>query len=130
MLRPGLGLNPFPENQLFNDSTFPGFRPLAGRLRILGPPAADRRSAGLQRARHYGEVNHGLADPGEAARCFSCGDCTGCDICLVYCPDGIIHRTGLAADSGAAYVVDADYCKGCGICAAECPRGALIMVAS
>ncbi len=94
------------------------------------PPAADRRSAGLQRARHYGEVNHGLADPGEAARCFSCGDCTGCDICLVYCPDGIIHRTGLAADSGAAYVVDADYCKGCGICAAECPRGALIMVAS
>ena len=71
----------------------------------------------------FNEVHLGLVDGGEAERCFSCGQCTRCDTCLVYCPEGIIS----ASDAG--YRVDADYCKGCGICAVECPRQAMGMQA-
>ena len=68
------------------------------------------------------EVGLGLANAAEAQRCFSCGDCTGCDTCLVYCPEGIIRR------EGDRYAVDLAYCKGCGICVAECPRKGMEMV--
>jgi len=68
------------------------------------------------------EVNHGLVNGAEAARCFSCGHCTKCDTCLVYCPEGIITR----ATSGF-YRVDSAYCKGCGVCVEECPRRAMEM---
>ncbi len=74
-------------------------------------------------ASSFNEVHLGLADGSEADRCFSCGQCTSCDTCLVYCPEGIISATD------AGYRVDADYCKGCGICAVECPRQAMCMQA-
>jgi len=67
------------------------------------------------------EVHLGLIDASEADRCFSCGQCTRCDTCLVYCPEGIISA------SADGYNVDANYCKGCGICAVECPRQAMRM---
>lgn len=73
----------------------------------------------------FDEVNQGLSDGAESARCFSCGHCTECDTCLVFCPEGIISR----ATSGP-YAVDATYCKGCGICVSECPRGAMEMTTS
>ena len=76
------------------------------------------------RARSLEEVNRGLEDASEAQRCFSCGHCTSCDSCLVYCPEGIIFR------DGSAYKVDYDYCKGCGLCVTECPRHSMEMVAS
>ncbi|MEW6071191.1 MAG: 2-oxoacid:acceptor oxidoreductase family protein [Planctomycetota bacterium] len=79
-------------------------------------PAADRRT-------RFAEVNHGLPDGSEADRCFSCGHCTRCDTCLVYCPEGIIRRR--TADSG--YEIDYTYCKGCGLCVEECPREAMTM---
>ncbi len=85
-------------------------------------PAAHAKEPPRERARHFDEVAHGLPDVGEAGRCFSCGHCTSCDTCLVYCPDGIIHR------HDGAYEIDLDYCKGCGICVVECPRGAMEMV--
>lgn len=75
------------------------------------------------RARTYEEVNFGLADGTEARRCYSCGLCTQCDTCLVYCPEGIIRRRA------AGYTIDYDNCKGCGICVTECPRGAITMEA-
>ncbi|MBI4242057.1 MAG: FAD-dependent oxidoreductase [Candidatus Rokubacteria bacterium] len=59
----------------------------------------------------------------EARRCFSCGACTRCDVCLIFCPDVAIRRL----DSEGYEVLEA-YCKGCGLCARECPRGALVMV--
>ena len=62
-----------------------------------------------------------VADACEAARCYSCGTCTLCDQCLVYCPEGIVRR------EAGGYVADLEYCKGCGICAVECPRGAVQM---
>ncbi|MEI8256262.1 MAG: FAD-dependent oxidoreductase, partial [Deltaproteobacteria bacterium] len=70
------------------------------------------------------EVSSGLESAIEAHRCFSCGECTQCDTCLVYCPEGIIRRK----ESG--YDVDYSYCKGCGICVVECPRKAMEMVAT
>jgi 2-oxoacid:acceptor oxidoreductase gamma subunit (pyruvate/2-ketoisovalerate family) len=76
------------------------------------------------------EVRQGLSDrPGEetayeeAQRCFSCGACTGCGECVVYCPEGILTHVG-----NTDCIIDADYCKGCGLCAAQCPRSALAML--
>jgi len=65
------------------------------------------------------EIRDGCA---EAARCMSCGTCTGCDNCYVFCPEPAVSR-----DHGV-YVFDLDYCKGCGICFEECPRGVIDMV--
>jgi NADPH-dependent glutamate synthase beta subunit-like oxidoreductase len=74
--------------------------------------------------RGFAEVNLGLTREEaleEASRCFNCGVCNRCDLCLVYCPDVAVVR-----DDGG-YRFELDYCKGCGICAAECPRGAITM---
>jgi 2-oxoacid:acceptor oxidoreductase gamma subunit (pyruvate/2-ketoisovalerate family) len=88
------------------------------------PVAVERIAPVATRLRTYDEVSSGLADPLEAHRCFSCGDCTQCDTCLVYCPEGIVRR------EGAGYGIDYTYCKGCGICVAECPRKGMEMVAT
>lgn len=74
------------------------------------------------RVSSFEEIHQGLRSPEEAVRCFSCGKCTLCDTCLVYCPEGIIRRT----DGG--YEIDYEYCKGCGICVTECPRDGMEMV--
>jgi NADPH-dependent glutamate synthase beta subunit-like oxidoreductase len=74
--------------------------------------------------RSFSEVNMGLSREAaleEARRCFNCGVCNRCDICLVFCPDVAIAR------ENGGYRLALDYCKGCGICAAECPRGAITM---
>lgn len=60
----------------------------------------------------------------EAGRCFNCGVCTGCDNCLVFCPDVAIRRNR----TPYTYDVLDQYCKGCGICARECPRHVITMV--
>jgi 2-oxoacid:acceptor oxidoreductase gamma subunit (pyruvate/2-ketoisovalerate family)/2-oxoacid:acceptor oxidoreductase delta subunit (pyruvate/2-ketoisovalerate family) len=84
--------------------------------------APDRLLPAKVRSAAFDEVSLGLADAMEAHRCFSCGDCTSCDTCLVYCPEGIIHRKGVG------YAIDYSFCKGCGICVKECPRKAMEMV--
>ena len=48
--------------------------------------------------------------------------CTGCDLCIVFCPEGIVYRTG-----PKRYDFDLNYCKGCGICAEECPVHDIVM---
>lgn len=85
-------------------------------------PARAKHAAPEVRASDFNEVTHGLSDCDEAHRCFSCGECTRCDTCLVYCPEGSVYR------QKTDYRVDYEYCKGCGICVAECPRGAMEMV--
>lgn len=83
------------------------------------PMAHGRIVAADVRARTFAEADTGLATDDEAHRCFSCGHCTRCDTCLVYCPEGIIRR------EAPGYGVDYTYCKGCGICVEECPRSAM-----
>jgi Pyruvate/2-oxoacid:ferredoxin oxidoreductase delta subunit len=59
----------------------------------------------------------------EAKRCFNCGVCNQCELCLIFCADVAISRRV----DGPGFEVDLEYCKGCGICAEECPRGAIAM---
>jgi 2-oxoacid:acceptor oxidoreductase gamma subunit (pyruvate/2-ketoisovalerate family) len=86
------------------------------------PPARESKATAEERVKTWRQVSQGLRDAAEAHRCFSCGNCTRCDTCLVYCPEGIISR---ARDG---YEVDYAYCKGCGLCVAECPRKGLEVV--
>lgn len=87
--------------------------------RIIIPKAdADARKGS------FSEINGALSQEEiiyEAKRCFNCGMCTSCDICVVFCPDLAIRRS----DDGADYIIDYDYCKGCGICIEECPRNVI-----
>ncbi|HEX6307283.1 MAG TPA: 4Fe-4S dicluster domain-containing protein, partial [Longimicrobiales bacterium] len=73
----------------------------------------------------FSEVNRGLTPQeaiDEARRCFNCGVCNQCELCLIMCPDVAITR-----QEEGGFAIDLDYCKGCGICALECPRGAIVM---
>ena len=49
------------------------------------------------------------------------GLCTGCLLCYLLCPEGVIFQV----DSQLA--IDYDFCKGCGICAHECKAKAIVM---
>ena len=73
----------------------------------------------------FAEVNLGLdlaEAVAEARRCFNCGVCNDCELCLLFCPDNAIRRK-----PEGGFEIDLDYCKGCGLCAEECPRGAIAM---
>jgi 2-oxoacid:acceptor oxidoreductase gamma subunit (pyruvate/2-ketoisovalerate family) len=74
-----------------------------------------------ERRFNYEEIHHGLSDASEAERCLSCGVCNECDLCVTYCPEGVLKRVG------REFVFDYAYCKGCGVCVAECPRNVVFM---
>jgi len=74
----------------------------------------------------FDEVNLGISWESamdEAKRCFNCGVCNECELCLIFCADVAISRR----EDGAGFDIDFEYCKGCGVCAEECPRGAIAM---
>lgn len=73
--------------------------------------------------------------------------CTGCTLCVTFCPDGATTYVGDRPDAGdhadsdrlpvpraakhadeQQIAIDYAYCKGCGICAEECPIDAIRMV--
>jgi NADPH-dependent glutamate synthase beta subunit-like oxidoreductase len=90
------------------------------------PRHADPLAPAERRREGFAEVNAGLppmAALAEAARCFNCGVCNGCELCRIFCPDAAISRR----PGGHGFVIAYDYCKGCGLCSAECPRGAVSM---
>ncbi len=85
-------------------------------------PAEGGAPIGLgQRRTTFEEIHRGLETPAEAKRCLSCGVCNECDICVTYCPEGVLKRVG------HQLVFDYAYCKGCGICVTECPRNVVFM---
>ncbi len=45
--------------------------------------------------------------------------CTGCLMCYLHCPEGVIYK------AGGKVAVDYDFCKGCGICVRICRAGAI-----
>ncbi len=69
----------------------------------------------------FDEIHTGLTDAAEAARCLSCGVCNECDLCVTYCPEGVLKRVG------HELVFDYSFCKGCGVCVTECPRNVILM---
>ncbi len=76
------------------------------------------------RWKNFAEVYKGISEQKarqEATRCFSCGNCIQCNVCLMVCPDVAIS---FVQDKNE-YMIDYDHCKGCGICAIECPRAAM-----
>ncbi len=88
----------------------------------------ERRSAATspalapgERRSTFDEIHQGLADAGEAKRCLSCGVCNECDLCVTYCPEGVLKRVGHELQ------FDYAFCKGCGVCASECPRNVIFM---
>ncbi len=87
------------------------------------PGCARGRSNREERLRGELEVRLGYAEAearAEAARCLSCGTCSGCDNCYQLCPDRAVVR-----GAPGRYDVDRSRCKGCGVCFEECPRGAV-----
>ena len=74
-----------------------------------------------ERCSTFDEIHMGLDNTAEAARCLSCGVCNECDLCVTYCPEGMLKRVG------HRFEFDYSYCKGCGVCAAECPRNVIVM---
>ena len=99
------------------DAIRPGYFQPAPRQRGAELPV-EMRTAGFHEVR---VVLHSHAAAIEAARCFSCGVCSACDMCREHCPDGLVSR------EQDLYQFDYDYCKGCGICGAICPRGVIVM---
>lgn len=51
--------------------------------------------------------------------------CTGCGLCVAFCPEGCVEGGGKGKES--TYKANLDYCKGCGICAEECPVKDIVM---
>jgi len=87
--------------------------------------AQDRELDVAVRRRSFAEANLGLTAAegmGEARRCFNCGVCIECDMCLIFCPDVAITRR-----EGGRYSISYKFCKGCGVCCVECPRGGMAM---
>jgi 2-oxoacid:acceptor oxidoreductase delta subunit (pyruvate/2-ketoisovalerate family) len=102
----------------FQEINLDYFRPAAR----AAAPVADlpARLAG------FAEVVAPLGAPeaqAEARRCFTCGFCTMCGNCFMYCPDAAIAQRG-----EWGFEIDLDYCKGCGVCVQECPRSAMSMI--
>ncbi len=92
------------------------FRP-SSRIKVPSLPLKVRQ-------KNFAEIYKGISArqaKREAARCFSCGNCIQCNVCLMVCPDVAIS---LVAEK-KEYSIDYDHCKGCGICAVECPRAAM-----
>jgi len=85
-------------------------------------PARIEELSPQDRTGGFAEIISGISEreaAREAQRCMSCGACTFCDNCVIFCPDFAV------VPSGDGYVVREEYCKGCGICIRECPRGVL-----
>jgi len=78
-----------------------------------------------KRMKSFAEIASGFSRDvvvAEAERCLSCGVCSLCGNCWLFCPDAcVISKNG-------EYEINYDYCKGCGVCANECPCSAIAMV--
>jgi len=60
----------------------------------------------------------------EARRCFSCGDCFGCQQCWMFCTSRCFTRVE-EPDRGVYFTVSLDACEECGKCVEVCPCGFL-----
>ena len=91
--------------------------------------AASRHRSAEESVWGFEEVDLGISPAMAAAeaglRCFHCGVCTECDICLKVCPAGAISK-----GEYGGYRVDAARCTACRLCQMACPRNAITMPAA
>jgi NADPH-dependent glutamate synthase beta subunit-like oxidoreductase len=125
-------------------ATLRGEEPRAGATKTpIGPerikleyydekPRAERKilSADERLAKPMDEVDLGI--PQEAAleettRCFSCGNCFGCERCWMYCQSNCFKKIP-EPTRGHYYKIDLSTCDGCKKCGPECPCGYLDLV--
>jgi len=87
------------------------------------PPEKGERPVAFEELQTHYYIPQGIRSvpEEEAGRCFSCGWCSRCGVCWVFCPDIAVSLDDLE------FEFVEEYCKGCGICARECPAGALRM---
>jgi NADPH-dependent glutamate synthase beta subunit-like oxidoreductase len=77
------------------------------------------------------EINLGISKEQfleEATRCFSCGQCYGCERCWMFCTPSCFSKVASDAGPGNYYTIKLDTCDGCKKCADECPCGFLDMI--
>jgi NADPH-dependent glutamate synthase beta subunit-like oxidoreductase/Pyruvate/2-oxoacid:ferredoxin oxidoreductase delta subunit len=63
----------------------------------------------------------------ETTRCFSCGNCFGCERCWMYCQSSVFKKVP-DPELGYFYKIDLSTCDGCKKCGPECPCGFLELV--
>ena len=62
----------------------------------------------------------------EITRCFSCGQCYGCERCWMFCTPSCFTKVS-PPSHGNYYAIKIETCDGCKKCADECPCGFLDM---
>jgi NADPH-dependent glutamate synthase beta subunit-like oxidoreductase len=73
------------------------------------------------------ELGHSAIEiKNEAKRCLSCGSCSGCERCWMFCTPGCMKRVPKAAP-GEHFSIELEKCDGCKKCVDECPCGVLEM---
>lgn len=91
------------------------------RVRVAERPVAERiAQADL-------EVHETISEDAfleEVERCFSCGQCHGCQNCYMFCNKGNFVRIERARP-GAYFTLSVESCMGCGKCLELCPTGFL-----
>ncbi len=88
------------------------------------PPVTEFKDINLNYFEHQArqsKIASGKSAIKESERCFTCGQCTMCGNCWLFCPDSAINQ------EDGQFEINYYYCKGCGICAEECPRRAIFM---
>jgi len=112
----------------------PDPRPVVGSDRIVfdyhdkTPPALPMHLGPAARLTDpMAEVTLGITEEQvveEASRCFSCGDCFGCQQCWMFCTPGCFTRVE-EAGRGVYFTISLDACESCGKCIEVCPCGFL-----
>jgi Pyruvate/2-oxoacid:ferredoxin oxidoreductase delta subunit len=88
-------------------------------------PAEERVAAGMVEVAETITESQFLA---EVERCFSCGTCSGCEQCFMYCTSGCFTRLE-EPRPGMYFTLNLDQCKECGKCIEVCPGGFLQVIA-
>jgi NADPH-dependent glutamate synthase beta subunit-like oxidoreductase len=91
-------------------------------------PRAERKilSPEERLARPMDEMDLGITAEqalAETARCFSCGQCFGCENCWMYCQTSCFKKVKEPQPAQFLYEIDLSKCDGCKKCSEECPCG-------
>ena len=92
-------------------------KPGCGAVSAPRLPALDRLGPGMDEVTATITEDQFLA---EVERCFSCGACSGCEQCYMYCTEGCFTRVDNPRP-GHYFTLNLDTCHECGKCVEVCP---------